>query len=266
MLDSEARRYCKTIALFVQDLDKFAANATIHTLHRALLDLMRYAQVLLEDAGREVTDVAGFFGAWRKKREHPFEVFKGTEQIIYGTYSGMTHTDRAPYIAVAVLRTAIELRLRQAFCIHSLVDPAKPEDTVPIDMNRIFTAMQARQGEIEFAVDMHDIWKIYRWSNLYLHSGVRDFPWVPGFLLQYLRPIFFDQKNGPTEGWNVDGGIRMTRKTWHSIRAEVAAQKAESSFGQRLATAWQILFPTKKTTAVVLPAFDEKSAACMFLD
>jgi hypothetical protein len=165
MLDSEARRYCKAIASFMQAPDKFAENATIHTLHPALLELMGYARVLLEDAGREVTDVAGFFGAWRKRREHPFEVFKGTEQIVYGAYSGMTHADRAPYIPVAVLRTAIELRLRQAFCIHSLVDPAKPEETVPIDMSRIFTAMQARQGEIEFAVDMHDIWKIYRWST-----------------------------------------------------------------------------------------------------
>ncbi|MBA3772499.1 MAG: hypothetical protein H0X13_08465 [Ramlibacter sp.] len=118
MLDSEAKRYCSTIASFGQTPNPFAADAAVHTLHRALLELMRYAQVLLEDAGREVTDVPGFFGAWRKSREHPFEVFKGTEQIVYGTYSGMTHVDQAPYIPVAVLRTAIELRLRHAFCIY----------------------------------------------------------------------------------------------------------------------------------------------------
>lgn len=266
MLDSEARRYCATITSFGQASSPFAADAAVHTLHHALLEIMRYAQVLLEDAGREVTDVSGFFGAWRKKREHPFEVFKGTEQIVYGTYSGMTHVDRAPYTPVAVLRTAIELRLRHAFCIYSLVDPVKPDDAVPIDMSTLFAAMQKMQGEIEFAVDMHDIWKIYRWSNFYLHGGTRDYPWVAGFLLQYLRPIFADPKNAPNGSWNIDGGIRMKRETWHAVRAEVWAPKPKPSIKQRLANAWNALFPGKKARALELPAYDERSAHCMFLN
>jgi len=157
MLDSEAKIYCSTVASFGKVANPFAADAAIHTLHRAMHELMSYARTLLEDAGREIAGLPGFFGAWRSQRDHPFEVFKGTEQIIYGSYSGMTHTDRAPYIPVAVLRTAIELRLRHAFGIYSLVDPAKPQDTSPIDMGRLFEAMQKKQSEIEFAVDMHDV-------------------------------------------------------------------------------------------------------------
>lgn len=266
MIDSEARRYCMTITSFGKVQTPVAADATVHSLHPALLELMRYACILLEDAGREITDVPGFYGAWRKNRDHPFEVFKGTEQIIYGVYSGLTHADRAPYIPVAVLRTAIELRLRHAFCIYSLADPAKPENTVPIDMSSIFTAIQKRQSEIEFAVDIHDVWKIYRWSNFYLHGGVRDFPWVAGYLLQYLRPLFADQKNGPNGSWSIDGGIRMKRETWHAVRAEVAAPKEAPSFKQRLANAWQALCPGKQTRTLELPVLDEKSAHCMFLN
>jgi hypothetical protein len=266
MLDSEARRYCTTITSFGQTANPFAADAAVHTLHRALLEFMTYAHVLLEDAGREVTEVSGFFGAWRKKQEHPFEVFKGTEQVIYGTYSGMTHVDRAPYIPVAVLRTAIELRLRHAFCIYSLVDPAKPEDTVPIDMSRIFAAMQERQTEVEFAVDMHDVWKIYRWSNFYLHGGVRDFPWVAGFLLQYLRPLFADEQDAPNGSWSINGGIRMKRETWHAVRAQVAAPKEALSLGRRFANAWQALCPPKKTRILALPPYEENVAQCIFLD
>ena len=85
MLDAEAKRYCSNIdALFGAGTNVFASEAVVHTLHRALLDRMRLVLVLLEDAAREVAAVPGYFGAWRRSYETPFEVFKGTEQIIYG--------------------------------------------------------------------------------------------------------------------------------------------------------------------------------------
>src|SRR5690606_19063193 len=156
-------------------------NASSFTLHQALHEMMRMALPLLEDAARDVTGVPGYFSAWRSKSDDPFEVFKGAEQIIYGTFSGLTHVDRAPYTPVAVLRTAIELRLRRAFGVSSFLDPNKPEELIPIDLSKLFDVIQIHQKEIQFSVDMHDVWKIYRWSNFYLHGGNRDFPWVPGF-------------------------------------------------------------------------------------
>lgn len=269
MLDKEATRYCNSIDSFSQATVQaasqgtaiFAADAVVHTLHRALKDMMRYALILLEDAAREVTEVPGYFGAWRRKHETPFEVFKGTEQIIYGTYSGMTHADRAPYIPVAVLRTAIELRLRDAFCVSSYVNPSKPEDLIPIDLSKLFEAIQTRQKDIVFAVDLHDVWKIYRWSNFYLHGGVRDFPWVPGFLLQYLRPLF----SGPAGSLSMNAGVQMKRETWHAVREALQPEIERHSLTQRLCNAWRALWPAKKPL-LELPAVDEKAAQCVFLN
>lgn len=265
MLDSEARRYCKNIDGFSKETSVFAEEAVVHTLHRALLEMMRLAIVLLEDAAREVTNVPGYFAAWRRPYETPFEIFKGTEQIIYGTYSGMTHVDRAPYTPVAVLRTAIELRLRHAFGASSFIDPAKPEELIPIDLSKLFEAIQTQQSEIEFAVDLHDVWKIYRWGNFYLHGGVRDFPWVPGFLLQYLRPLFADPRTGPNGSWNINGGIRMKREAWRAVRSALQPQMETPSLAKRLANALRELRPSKKRQ-LELPVVDEKSAQCMFLD
>ena len=265
MLDSEARRYCASIDSFGKAQNPFAADAVVHTLHRALLDMMGLAVVLLEDAAREVTEVPGYFAAWRRQHEHPFEVFKGAEQVIYGTYSGMTHVDRAPYIPVAVLRTAIELRLRHIFCIYSLEDLSNPDAMAPIDMSRLFEAMRERQSEIDFVVDMHDIWKIYRWSNFYLHGGVRDFPWVAGFLLQYLRPLFADPRKGPNGSWNINGGVRMKRETWHAVRAALQPSLDRPSLKFRIANAWRTLM-VGKPRQLKLPAFDEEQAMCVFLD
>ncbi len=226
---------------------------------------MSLAIVLLEDASYEIIKLPGYYGAWMRKYETPFEVFKGTEQIIYGTYSGMTHADRAPYVPVAVLRTAIELRLRHAFGITNYINPAKPEEMIPIDLSKLFEAIQTQQTEIEFAVNLHDIWKIYRWSNFYLHGGVRDFPWVPGFLLQYLRPIFADERKSKNGSWNINGGIRMNRKAWREVRQSLQTQKKTPSLSGKLTNAWRELWPAKKRQ-LELPAFNEELAQCMFLD
>ncbi|WP_129777318.1 hypothetical protein [Peristeroidobacter soli] len=229
MLDSEARRYCRSIDCFASERPVFAADASVHTVHLALLEMMGLAIVLLEDAAREVAQVPGYFAAFRRQHESPFEVFKGAEQIIYGTYSGMTHMDRAPYTAVAVLRTAVELRLRGAFGVSVLIDPTRPEDFVPIDMSSLFESIRKRQSDIDFSVDLHDVWKIYRWSNFYLHAGHRDYPWVAGFLLQYLRPLFSDHRTGPNGEWNIDGGIRMKRETWRAVRATLQSPSLNST-------------------------------------
>jgi hypothetical protein len=265
MLDKEANRYCDSIDSFSNASEIFAEDAVVHTLHCALADMMRYALTLLEDAASNVTEVPGYFGAWRRKNDAPFEVFKGTEQIIYGTYSGMTHADRAPSTPVAVLRTAIELRLRGAFCVSSYINPSKPDDLIPIDLSRLFEAVQTRQNEIEFAIDLHDIWKIYRWSNFYLHGGVRDFPWVPGFLLQYLRPLFADPRTCENGAWNINGGIRMKREAWHAVRYALLPSVERTTFWRRLYNAWLTLWPEKKAL-LELPEVDEKAALCMFLD
>lgn len=265
MLDKEATRYCDQIDLFSKATSIFAEDAVVHTVHRALKDMMRYALTLLEDAAREVTGVPGYFGAWRRRHETSFEVFKGAEQIIYGTYSGMTHVDRAPYTPVAVLRTAIELRLRHAFLVSSYVNPNNRDELIPIDLSKLFEAIQTQQNDIVFEVNLHDVWKIYRWSNFYLHGGVRDFPWVPGFLLQYLRPFFTGPPLGPKKAWSINGGIRMKRETWHAVREALRPRAERIGLMQRFSNAWRALYPGKKSR-LELPEVDEKAAECVFLD
>jgi len=222
---------------FGMDIDDFLdktkspyIGAFVFTVHGALLEMMHLALTLLEDAAREITDVPGYFGAWRRHYDVPFEVFKASEQIIYGTFSGLTHTDRAPYTPIAALRTAIELRLRGAFGITCFIDSSRSNYSKPIDMNTIFEAVRGRQKEIQFLVDFHDVWKIYRWSNFYLHGGARGFPWMPGFLIQYLRPLFAGPPAELQSGWNMDGGIQMKRATWHAVRSAIVHRVSAPSF------------------------------------
>lgn len=262
MLAGEATLYCDAIDAFALAKSEgtaiFAEDARVDSLYRALHDMMGQAYILLEDASREIASNPGRFPSGRREHEHSFEVFLGTRQLIYGTYSGLAFADRAPYTPVAALRTAIELRMRDAFCISSYKNPAKPDQIIPIDLSRLFEAIQSKGAEMDFAIDLHDIWKVYRWSNFYLHAGVRDYPWVAGFVHRYLHPLFAGSPN-------INSGIRMKRETWHSVREALLPPGDELRLSQRLASAWKALWPKRKPK-LHIPPVDERNAQCTFLD
>jgi hypothetical protein len=261
MLHGQAALYCDAIDAFALNQPKgtgiFAEEAMVDDLHRALHHMMRYAYILLANASREIASNTDRFRAWGRQEDHPFEVFQGARQSIYGAYSGMAFRDRAPYAPVAVLRTAIELRMRRAFCISSYVNPGKPDQIIPIDVSRLFQAIQSRQDDIEFAVDVHDVWKIYRWSNFYLHAGVRDYPWVVGYVHGYLHPLFAGSHG-------IDDGIRMKPETWHAVRKALLPVAEPFSISQRLGNAWRSLWP-KRASTLQIPPVDERHAQCAFL-
>ena len=242
MLDDEVKRYCGAVTNFEGQETPYAA-ATIHTLHVALKAHLEYGRILLEQAGHALLDLPGAYGAWSRRVEESFEIYKGAEQIVYGTYSGMTHTDRAPFTPIAVLRTAIEIRLRSAFGIEGYVDSSN-NAFVPIDLRRLLDTVKEHLPKVQFAVDFYDIDKIYRWCNFYLHAGWRDFPWVEGFAVQFLRPLFADRESTPNGGWSTHRGIRMNREEWRSIRSR---------------------FEQVEQNLVLNPA-EEDNAKCVFLN
>ena len=268
MLDSEVDRYCKAVNKFPATTQPFAENVKIHILHGALKSHLDHAAILLEQAGHALLDLQGAYGAWSRRRDDPFEIYKGAEQIVYGVYSGLTHADPAPFTPVAVLRTAIEIRIRSAFCIQGYTDPSN-NSLVPIDLNKIFEAVRCHLPKITFAIDFHDIVKIYKWSNSYLHGGWRDFPWVVGYALQFLRPLFADPNRTPNGGWTIYGGIRMQREEWRAIRAHFEQVEPNCSLGlfQNIWHALNNPFSQKvRARTLVLNSADEQDAKCLFLD
>jgi len=217
MLDGEAKRYCTAARSFVATPEPFAGNAALVNLHDGLIDLFSHGIILFEQAAHLLLNLPGAYGGWSRRVETPIEVFKGAEQIIYGQFSGLTHIDRAPFTPVSVLRSAIEIRLRSAFGIYAHFDSSN-HSLRPIDMSQLAEEIQTHLANIQFDVDFHDTMKIYRWSNPYLHAGWRDFVWVPGYTLRFLKPLFFRMNPEPDGSWSLNGSIRMRRETWRAIR------------------------------------------------
>ena len=159
-------------------------------------------------------------------------------------FLGLTHIDRAPYTSIAVLRSAVEIRIRRAFGIQGY-EEASNKNFIPINMTRISEQIKLHLPQINFACDFNDIMRIYRWTNFYLHGGWRDFEWVAGYALQFLRPVFGNATPTPKGGLSINGGIRMPRQVWRDIRQTFSEA---AKIGQKLNAA------------------DEKDAQCVFLD
>jgi hypothetical protein len=61
--------------------------------------------------------------------------------------------------------------------------------------------------------------RLYKWSNPYLHAGRRDYVWVAGFGLQFLRPLFVGPKQLHSRGgWSMNGGLEMPVQVWTRVR------------------------------------------------
>lgn len=242
MLDVEAKRYCAQVKRFAQMQPAPYVNATALSLHKPLLNLMFDGLSLLENAAQNVAGVDDYYAAYGKRFEHPIEVLNGARQVIYGIHSGLAHSDLAPSMAIAVLRTAIELRIRHAFCIYHMVSKKRIPSITPIDLNTLFTAIQPYEKNIQFGVDFHDLWKIYKWSNIYLHAGMRDYCWAPGYILHFLLPLFGSLSKSS------NGGIQMNKATWRAVRKAV-----DNAY-----------IPKKGPKKLKMPAYSESEAQCIF--
>ena len=143
MLDAEAKRFCKRVSSFLEHDLKVIPEAPVFMVHRRLEMHLRYAKVLLESAGGFVAGVPSYYGAWAKPYDSAFETFKAAEQAVYGPMSGMAHNDLALGALIAILRTAIELRIRDAFCIQSRFSPTDVKALFPVDMSELFQAIKA---------------------------------------------------------------------------------------------------------------------------
>lgn len=186
---------------------------------------LRDAIIMLEGAGSIKLDLVGAYGAWAVGEYHTFPMFKAAEQLTYGRYSGLTHTDEAEHASSAILRTAIELRIRRAFEIQSYQNINTGELT-PISFSDIMEKVLSQSKHIHCPVDLHDVNRIYRWTNPYLHAGRKSYTWQVGFCLQHLRPLFVGpEKLKSCSGWSIHGGLEMPRIVWERVRRPFAKTK-----------------------------------------
>ena len=220
--------------MFVSEMDEIVASVpkcspdteseiafgnVVRFVRRVLLDHL----ALFEHWGSRSAEVPGVFGVTRNELTHPIKFYHGAKQIIYGHGSfGLTFADNHSEIAVAIVRQALEVRLRNAFGFigkESLNDSAFH----PVSMSVLLGILSKHKEDIQTPIPIHNLIRINSWANLLLHSGVREYAWTLPRVLDYLRSwLVGGDKAG--HSWTVDSGIRLSRRTFDAIQNEVKEQ------------------------------------------
>lgn len=151
----------------------------------------------------------------------PVEMIHSARSSMYGPVSAHAFSDICVMSSVASIREAIEIRIRSAFGLFSLEDPDGKRR--PIDMSRILSCLSKyyQKKDIDFSIGFDELSKIYRWTNIFIHSGLRDYYWVPYFVEKQLQEFIFG-KDDVGQEYNINNGIIVTNcSVIEDIRNEI---------------------------------------------
>lgn len=188
------------------------------TKHYSLLrNMVLDAQSLLADWATSTQGIPAMYGIGKNPFHDPFQISHAAEQLMYGGSSLFTFSDIACDSATALLRIALETRIRFGFGLLGVRDLASGS-IEPLNMSKILEAIKLHESKFVLAVPLQHIERIYGWSNIYVHLGFKSFAWSPIFALGYLNPLL--RGGGYPGGISVNAGIYIDRATLLEIQAE----------------------------------------------
>ena len=156
-----------------------------------------------------------------RKRVHYMAVHQLLRQSLFGQESAHSFADMETSSAILLIRQLIEIRIRRAFGAVAYLDA---NDTVqPLDLSRVFDAIRKHKTQIQFPVKLENIERIYKWANLYTHSGQCEFAWLPYYVEWFLRPLTFGEKRG--DRWDVRNGIVIEKGVIEEIQSDLLVDK-----------------------------------------
>ena len=149
---------------------------------------------------------------------HYMPVHRVLRQTLYGQVSCNSFTNMEISASIAVIRQLIELRIRRAFGVLSYIDP-ESGGLIPLELSKLFDVIKAHKEQITFPLKIENIERIYKWSNMYVHSGKCELSWIPYYIETILKELSFGQKT--EHSWDVKNGITTTNEVIERILDEL---------------------------------------------
>ena len=115
---------------------------------------------------------------------------------------------------------------------------------LPLNMSTILAAIKLHESKFKLTIPLQHIERIYGWSNIYVHVGLKHFTWSPIFALNYLNPLL--RGGDYPGGTSVHAGIYTDRATLLEIQDE-----AKSAYQLDL-TKYELVTISPEQCAVVL--------------
>lgn len=149
---------------------------------------------------------------------HYMPVHQVLRQALYGQVSCNSFVDMEISASIAVIRQLVELRIRRAFGVLSYFEK-ESEKLIPLDLSKLFDVIKTHKEEISFPLKLENIERIYKWSNMYVHSGKCELSWIPYYVETILKELSFGQTVG--NSWDVKNGIATTDEVIQQIHNEL---------------------------------------------
>jgi len=152
------------------------------------------------------------------RSQQTMTMYQTFRQMLYGQYSFHSFTDKEINMSINLIRQMIELRIRKAFGIMAIEN--KDGGIEPIAVSTIFESINPYHSSITYEVPLANIMRIYSWANIYVHSGVKSYAWIPMMLEEYLRPLLLGVED-TNRNWSVNNGISLSQETLGSIKNDI---------------------------------------------
>ena len=184
-----------------------------HLIHYMLLDSVVLLNKYKVNIDNE-TDEKKLYGVGKVPWQHTMGYWQFIRQVIFGQSSFHSFIDRELDMSIGIIRMAVEIRLRRGFGILGKI---KKEDMSihPLAVETLIDCLKQHKNDIEMPIPIHILERIYGWANIFTHSGLKDYSWLPVKIWLYLREFLIGVKEN---GWNINNGIKISHDTLKSIQ------------------------------------------------
>ncbi len=190
-------------------------DMVVYNYFNLLREILFDMALLIQDYNQVIKEILPTgFSLGKNLYQRDFTLYQLLPQIIFGQVSFHSFTEREPNVSIAIIRQVIELRIRKAFGIMGTYDKVK-DSFEPLQLGQIFDEIKKYQDEIDFAIPLGNIIRINGWSNIFMHSGMKDYTWTLIFVFNYLHEFIKGRKQGTS--WSLNSGIKIKQETLDKI-------------------------------------------------
>ncbi|SAK15415.1 hypothetical protein UA18_01249 [Burkholderia multivorans] len=246
---SNAKIFSETCAWIAETVVKASTDPRSEPFalrHYSLLrNMVLDAQALLSDWAALTQETPAMYGIGKNSWHDSFQISHAAAQLMFGGSPFFTFADNATDSGTALLRVALETRIRFGFGLLGVLDLSN-QTVLPLNMSKILGAIEQHESKFKLAIPLQHIERIYGWSNIYVHVGLKHFTWSPIFALGYLNPLL--RGGDHPGGTSIHAGIYIDKATLLDIQDEAKRTYQLDPSKYELVT-----IPPEQCTAILKP-------------
>ena len=160
---------------------------------------------------------------YKNEQHQVYNMLGALNVLLYGQDGSQFTIPNVPEASLGIIRIALENRIRSAVGCYGIVD--QNNNIGPLNLTDIFVELGKYKKYIDFSVKLENIIRIYKWTNIYVHSGEISYFWCPYIIHEYLAPLFL----GKSTDFSIWAGIkipeRIVYKIWKELEEKITRKR-----------------------------------------